>query len=100
MIILISVVALMTACGGPYSSTTSMLVVIEKGHSNDSEEYWIKAYDPNNETQEEAFKIVVNEVMAWNLLEEEVKYFATYGKEGDNPITLTQVEYSKKNSLE
>lgn len=96
----IIIVMLMTACAGPYSSTTSMLLVIEKGHSNDYEEYWIIAYDPYNETKEEAFKIIVNEEMAWNLLAEEVEYFAVYGKEGGNPLTLTQIEYSAKNNLE
>lgn len=90
----------MTACAGPYSSTTSMLSVIEKGHSSDSKEYWIKAYDPNNETEEEAFKIVVKEVMTWNLLAKEIEYFATYGKKGENPITLNHIEYSEKNNLE
>ena len=98
--IFIFIILSMTSCAVPYSSTTSMLVITEKGHSIDSKEYWIKAYDPNNETEEEAVKIVVNEVMAWNLLAKEIEYFATYGKEGNNPITLTQIEYSEKNNLE
>ncbi|SEQ70846.1 hypothetical protein SAMN05216232_3084 [Virgibacillus subterraneus] len=34
--------------------------------------------------------------MTWNLIVEDKEYFSTYGKEGDNPMTLTQIEYSEK----
>ena len=51
------------------ASITSTLIVIEKGHSSDNKEYWIKAYDPNNQNKEEAFKIVIQEEMVWNLIE-------------------------------
>ena len=94
LILLITVVLLVLAsCGGPFTSTTSMLIVIEKGHSNDYKEYWIKAYDPNNQTKEEAFKIVVQEEMAWNLIEEDKEYFSSYAKEGDKPWVLEQIEH-------
>ena len=94
LILLITVVLLVLAsCGGPFTSTTSMLIVIEKGHSSDYTEYWIKAYDPNNQTKEEAFKIVVQEEMAWNLIEEDKEYFSSYAKEGDKSWVLEQIEH-------
>ncbi|MEK4244378.1 hypothetical protein MKZ20_03430 [Psychrobacillus sp. FSL K6-2684] len=59
--ILLCVSMVLTSCVGPYTSTTSYLKIMEKGHSDNYKEYWIKAYDPNNDTEEDAFKIVVNE---------------------------------------
>ena len=82
-ILLITVVVLILAsCGGTLSA--SSLIVIEKGYSSDDKEYWIKAYDPNNQTKEEAFNIVVQEEMAWSLLEEDKEYFAAYEKKAIN----------------
>ena len=86
---------MLTSCGkGPFTSTTSMLIVIDKGHSSDYKEYWIKAYDPNNQAKEEAFKIVVQEEMVWHLIEENKEYFSSYGKKGDNPWVLEQIEHT------
>jgi len=34
-------------------------MVIEKGQSSNNKEYWIKAYDPNNQNKEEAFMIMI-----------------------------------------
>ena len=80
---------MLTSCSkGPFTSTTSMLIVIDKGHSSDYKEYWIKAYDPKNQAKEEAFKIVVQEEMVWHLIEENKVYFSSYAKEGDNPWVL------------
>ena len=94
LILLITVVLLVLAsCGGPFTSTTSILIVIEKGHSSDYKEHWIKAYDPNNQTKEEAFKIVVQEEMVWNLIEEDKEYFSSYAKEGDKSWVLEQIEH-------
>lgn len=90
------ILLLIVACGGTNSSTASMLIVIEKGYSSDNEEYWIRTYDPNNETKDEASKIIVNEVMVWNLIVEDKEYFATYGKEGNNPLTIYAIEYPDK----
>lgn len=93
-ILMITVILLVLAsCGGPFTSTTSMLFVIEKGHSSDYKEYWVKAYDPNNQTKEEAFKIVVQEEMVWNLIEEDKEYFSLYSKEGDKSWVLEQIEH-------
>ncbi|AMO85748.1 hypothetical protein B857_00608 [Solibacillus isronensis B3W22] len=93
-ILMITVVLLVLAsCGGPFISTTSMLIVIEKGCSSDYKEYWVKAYDPNNQTKEEAFKIVVQEKMVWNLIEEDKEYFSFYTKEGDKSWVLEQIEH-------
>ncbi len=63
-------------------------MVNEKGYSSDNKEHWIKAYDPNNQNKEEAFKIVIQEKMVWNLIEERKEYFAMYSKEGDTPSVL------------
>ncbi|MEK4520773.1 hypothetical protein NSQ95_15985 [Psychrobacillus sp. FSL W7-1457] len=90
--ILLFVLLILTSCGGPYSSTSSFLKVIEKGHSDDYKEYWVKAYDPNNDTEEHAFKIVVDEEMAWHLIEEGKEYFTTYSKKGNHPWILDQIE--------
>jgi len=93
--ILLFVLLILTSCGGPYTSTTSYLKITEKGHSDNYKEYWIKAYDPNNDTEEDAFKIVVNEEIAWNLIEENKEYFTTYSKEGNHPWILDQIEHIK-----
>lgn len=90
------VLLLISACGGTISSTSSMIVVTDKGHSSDKEDYWIEAYDPNNETKDEAFKIFVKEEMVWNLIIKGTEYFATYEKEGDNPMRLNAIEYPDK----
>ena len=93
-ILMITVALLVLAsCGGPFISTTSMLIVIEKGRSSDYKEYWVKAYDPNNQTKEEAFKIVVQEEMVWNLIEEGKEYFSSYSKEGDKSWVIEQIEH-------
>lgn len=57
-------------------------VVNEKGHTKDYDEYWIKAYDPNDQTKAEAFKIMIKEEMVWELIEEKKKYFSSYQKKG------------------
>ncbi|AXI00953.1 hypothetical protein DV702_15285 [Sporosarcina sp. PTS2304] len=85
---------LLASCGGPFTSTTSMLTVIEKGHSSDYKEFWIKAYDPSNHNKGEAFRIVVQEEMVWNLIEEDREYFSSYAKEGDKPWILEKTEHS------
>lgn len=91
--LIIIVLLFLTSCGGPFTSNVSMLIVIEKGNSSDSKEYWIKAYDPNNQTKEETYKIVIQEEMVWNLIEENKEYFASYSKEGDKPWILEQIEH-------
>ena len=72
-------------------SIASTLMVIEKG--SDNKEHWIKAYDPNNQNKEEAFKIVIQEKMVWNLIEKDKEYFAMYSKKGDNPSVLENIQY-------
>ena len=91
--ILLFVLLILTSCVGPYTSTTSFLKITEKGHSNNYKEYWIKAYDPNNYTEDVAFKIVVDEVMVWNLIEENKEYSTTYSKAGNNPWILIEIEH-------
>ena len=69
-------------------------MVIEKGYSSDNKEYWIKAYDPNNQNKEEAFKIVIQEEIVWNLIEKDKEYFSLYSKKGGNLRVLEHIEYS------
>ncbi|MBD8068082.1 hypothetical protein [Bacillus sp. PS06] len=91
---IIIVLIMLASCDrGPFTSTTSQLIVMEKGHSSDYKEYWIKAYDPNNQGKEEAFKVVVQEEMVWHLIEKDKEYFSSYTKEGDKPWVLEQIEH-------
>lgn len=83
---------MLASCGGS-TSIASTLIVIEKGHSSNNKEDWIKAYDPNNQNKEEAFKIMIKEKMVWNLIEKDKEYFSLYSKKGDNPWVLENIEY-------
>jgi hypothetical protein len=78
--------------GGPYTSITSSIVVIEKDYSEDYKVSWVIAYDPNNSARDNAIKIVVDEPMVWNLIEKETEYFVSYDKNGDNTWVLQQIE--------
>ena len=91
--IILFVLLILSSCSESYTSTTSFLKITEKGHSKNYKEYWIKAYDSNNYTEDEAFKIIVDEVMVWNLIEENKEYFTTYSKTGDNSWILIQIEH-------
>ena len=82
---------ILASCGG--ISTASTLMVIEKGQSNNNKEYWIKAYDPNNQDKEEAFKIMIEEKMVWKLIEEDQEYFALYSEKGDNLRVLENIQH-------
>jgi len=95
-ITLLLVLLILTSCGGSNKSTTSYLKVTEKGHSSSYKEYWIKAFDPNNDTEDRAFKIIVNEEMVWNLIEEDKEYFTSYSKEGNESWILDQIEHIEK----
>ena len=89
IILLLLVIA---ACGGPHTSTASYLFVVEKGYSEDYKESWIIAFDPNYDTQENV-KILVEEPMVWNLIEVNKTYFTSYSKEKDNYWILDQIEH-------
>jgi cupin superfamily acireductone dioxygenase involved in methionine salvage len=82
---------ILASCGGV--STASTLMVIEKGQSNNNKEYWIEAYDPYNQKKDEAFKIMIQEKMVWNLIEEDKEYFAMYSKKGDNLRVLENIKH-------
>ena len=82
---------ILASCGG--ISTASTLMVIEKGQSNNNKEYWIKAYDPNNQDKEEAFKIMIEEKMVWKLIEEGQEYFALYSEKGNNLRVLEDIQH-------
>jgi hypothetical protein len=91
-LLIIITLLLITACGGPYSSTTSDLYVVEKGYSKDYKEAWIIAFDPNDKTKQEKIKIMIEEPMVWNLIEINKPYFTSYSKKGDNPWILEQIK--------
>ena len=82
-----------TACGGPFSTTTSELYIVKKAHSKDYQKAWIIAFDPNSITDKKEIKIMVNEPMVWNLIEVNKTYLTTYSKEGDNPRVLEQIAH-------
>lgn len=90
-LLMIVVLLLLSSCG--YVSSTysaSVLVVTEKGYTSDNE-YWIKAYDPNNQTKEEAFKLFVDSEVLWGNLEVDEEYASKYEKKGDQPWSLTEI---------
>jgi hypothetical protein len=91
ILLLIVGLLLLSSCGHISSTTSaSMLVVTEKGHTSDKE-YWIKAYDPNNQTKEEAFKLVIDEEILWENIEVDEEYASTYVKKGDQPWILIEI---------
>lgn len=65
VLLMIGMLLVLSACSHvPSTSAASLLVITEKGQSTD-EEFWIKAYDPNNQTKEEAFKLIVANELLW-----------------------------------
>lgn len=85
----------LTSCGKTQLSISSMIFVTDKGHSEDYKEYWITAYDPKKEGKADPFKVYVEEIMVWNLIEENKEYFSTYAKEEKSPWLLEQIEFIK-----
>jgi hypothetical protein len=92
-VFIFTLLLVITACGGPFSSTSSDLYVVRKAHSKDYKNAWIIAYDPNSIRGKKEIKILVKEPMVWNLIEVNKTYFTSYSKEGDNPWILDQVEH-------
>ena len=82
---------ILASCGGV--STASTLIVIEKGQSDNNKEYWIKAYDPNNQNKEDAFKIWYKKRWFGTLPEEDKEYFAMYAEKGDNLQVLENIQH-------
>ncbi|SMQ80915.1 hypothetical protein SAMN05444673_4037 [Bacillus sp. OV166] len=92
-LLIIIFLLIVTACGGPFSSTSSDLYVVKKAHSKDYKKAWIIAFDPNSDSGKKEIKIMVKEPMVWNLIEINKTYFTSYSKEGDNPWILEQIEH-------
>ncbi|MBP3953135.1 hypothetical protein [Bacillus suaedae] len=93
--VMMTLLLLLTACGYTVktpTTTSSMLIVVEKGYSSEDEEYWIKAYDPNNQTKEEAFRIIVQDELAWGLIEKNKEYISAYTTEENSPRVLETME--------
>jgi hypothetical protein len=86
IVLLIAVVLLMMSCWNKteFISTTSVVKVIDKGHSDDFKELWFKLYDPNNQKVSEGFKTIVKEEKVWNLIEIDKEYLGTYARKKDN----------------
>ncbi|PLT28866.1 hypothetical protein [Peribacillus deserti] len=74
---------------GMTTSTTSEIKVLKKAHSKDFKEAWIQVIDPNSTYSRVEIKIMVEEPMIWNLIEERTSYLTTYEKNEDNPWVLT-----------
>lgn len=89
---MIFVLLLLSSCGNVSSTTysASMLVVTEKSHTSDKE-YWIKAYDPNNQTKEEAFKLVIADEVLWETVEVDEEYSSKYVKKGEQLWKLMEI---------
>ena len=88
-----------TACGGPFSTTTSELYIVKKAHSKDYQKAWIIAFDPNSIKVKKKIKIMVNEPMVWNLIEVNKTYLTTYSKEGDNLRVLEQIAHCSDDDI-
>jgi hypothetical protein len=77
---------------GTTTSTTSDILVKEKGYSEDFTEAWIIVVNPNDTSTKGEFKIVVEEPMVWNLIEENKIYFSSYKKEAEKDRVLIQIK--------
>ncbi|OPH47397.1 hypothetical protein BC351_40035 [Paenibacillus ferrarius] len=73
-------------------NTASYIKVTNKSHSDDFKKYWILAYDPNNQKENEKFKINIEENMVWNLIEVGKTYFVSYEQENDQ-IRLLAIKH-------
>jgi hypothetical protein len=93
VMVIFALLMLVTGCsvGGTYTSTSSEITVLDKEFSSDYKDAWIKAYDPNNSTEKESFKVVVKEPMVWNLIESGSSYFASYHKKGEGQWESQQI---------
>jgi hypothetical protein len=83
-------------------STTSILQVVDKGHSSDYEQKWIKIRNPQSiSDQDKELKIYVEESSVWNLIEVEEKlYTLTYYKRtGGEKWRLNWIGFSDDQSL-
>jgi hypothetical protein len=95
-VVILTLLTLIIGCsvgGAPYTSATSEITVLDKEYSSDYKNAWIIAYDPNNSTEGESFKVVVKEPMVWNLIVSGSTYFASYHKKGDGMWELKQVAH-------
>ncbi|XEC94493.1 hypothetical protein AB6A23_24805 [Paenibacillus tarimensis] len=54
---------------GQNTSTTSYLKISEKKYSDDYKEAWIMAYNPYDSKRKDSIKIIVEDLMVWNLIE-------------------------------
>jgi hypothetical protein len=75
------------------TSTTSDILIKEKGYSEDFADAWIMVVDPNDPSSKNEFKIKVQEPMVWNLIEEGKTYFSSYTKKGEDDWVLEQIEH-------
>jgi len=71
-----------------FSSTTTIVQIIEKGHSDNFEDKWIIGENVNGSS-----KIYIEEAMVWNLIEENKEYFVSYHTFGDEEPILVQISF-------
>lgn len=75
-------------------NTTSHILVLDKGVSND--EYWLKVIDPNS-FEKTVFKIKIDSINTWNLVNINEEYLATYEYRSiKKNVDLVEIEYTSK----
>ncbi len=77
----------------PLWDTGSMIEVVNKEYSDDYKEAWIFAFDPYSSTKEEEIKIIIEEPMVWNLIEEGKTYSASYQQQDADTWVLMQISH-------
>jgi len=92
ILIMFIFILFMTACSGNNYSSASMFTVVEKGYAEDYSEAWIIGFDPAEDEQVN-IKVMVDDFMIWNLIEENRTYFTTFVKKGENPWHLEQINH-------
>lgn len=71
----ILILMFVSGCSESKTNTSSYIKITEKGTTG--KQYWTKAIDPNSRQQQE-FKLTIDNMNTWNLIEESKEYLATY----------------------
>lgn len=80
VILSVLVIVLSTACGGHKTKTTSAtsyVKIIKKGVDKD-QSYWVSVVDPNNNSDKQEFRMNIDNMNTWNLLETGKEYISDY----------------------
>ncbi|RLQ89714.1 hypothetical protein [Planomicrobium sp. Y74] len=93
LFILILVSVLLVSCNDEESlSKAATMIVSEKGYDEAEEVYWIQAYNPNEQTEEEAERIFMDNPSIWNLIIPREQYVITAETEESNSWNLIYIE--------